>query len=104
MSTSNFLSSHSLRVGRHLREDPEDKVSLFVWLEGGRDDDVFSLRQPKPRADLPKIDEGLRASAGGMGEEKLPLQVDTGPANELRLQLELRHNAEQFDAQTLVWS
>lgn len=53
-------------------------------LEGGRDDDVLPCRQPQPIADLPQVDEELRASAGGVGEEKLPLQVDPGPARKLR--------------------
>lgn len=55
-----------------------------MWLEGGRDNDVFSSRQLEPRANLPQVDEELGASARSMGEEKVSLQVDPRPAGHLR--------------------
>lgn len=54
-----LCSSYSLGVGGLLRENPEHEVGLFMWLEGGGDDDVFPGRQPQPRADLPQVDEEL---------------------------------------------
>lgn len=78
------ILSHSLRFGGLLGENPQDKVGLFVRIEGGGDDDVFPGRQLQPRADLPQVDEELWASAGGVGEEKLTLQVDPWPACQLR--------------------
>lgn len=75
--------SHSLRFGRFLGEDPEDKVGLLVRLKGGGHDDVFPRRQPQPRADFPQVDEELRASAGGVREEKVPLEVDPRLAHHL---------------------
>lgn len=56
-------------------------------LEGGGDDDVLARRQPQPRAHLPQVDEELGASAGGVGEEKVPLQMDPRPARKLRGEL-----------------
>lgn len=50
---------HSLRLGGFLGENPEDKVGLLVWLEGGGDDDVLPSGQPQPRTDLPQVDEEL---------------------------------------------
>lgn len=76
-------SIHSLGVGGLLGENPEDKVALSVRLVGGRNDDVFPGGESQARADLPQVDEELRASAGGVGEEELPLQVDPGPACQL---------------------
>lgn len=54
-----------------------------MWLERGRDNDVFSSGQLEPRANLPQIDEELGTSAGSMGEEKVSLQVDPRPAGHL---------------------
>lgn len=73
----------SLRLGRFLGENPEDKVGLLVRLKGGGDDDVLAGRQPQPRADLPQVDEELRARAGGVREEKVTLEVDPGLAGHL---------------------
>lgn len=56
-------------------------------LESGGDDDVLPRRQPQPRADLPQVDEELGASAGGVGEEEVPFQVDPRPARKLRGEL-----------------
>lgn len=75
--------SHSLRFGRFLRENPEDKIGLLVRLKGGGDDDVLPCGQPQPRADLPQVDEELRASAGGVREEKVTLEVDPRLADHL---------------------
>lgn len=81
--------NHSLGVGGLLRENPEDEVSLFVRLEGGGDDDVFAGRQTQARADLPQVDEELWASAGGVGEEEVSLQVDPWPAHSLSVETEI---------------
>lgn len=53
------FSSLLLRFSGLLRENPENKVGLFVRLECGGDDDVFPRRQPQPGADLPQVDEEL---------------------------------------------
>lgn len=76
MNTYQDFLANSLRVGGLLRENPEDKVGLFVRLERGGDDHVFPGRQLQSRADLSQVDEELRAGAGGVGEEKISLQVN----------------------------
>lgn len=53
-------------------------------LERGGDDHVFPGRQLQSRADLSQVDEELRAGAGGVGEEKISLQVNAWAAFELR--------------------
>lgn len=78
---------YSLRVCRLLGEHPEDEVALFVWLKGGGDDYVLPFRQLQTWADLPQVDEGFWASAGGMTEEKVSLEVNPWTPSELRGEL-----------------
>lgn len=67
---------YSLRVSWFLREDSEDKVSLLLGFEGGRDDDVLPGGQLEARAHLSQVDEELRAGTGTVRQEEISLQVD----------------------------
>lgn len=84
---SHTFLRHSLWVRRLLWENSEDKVALFVWLKGRGDNDVLPNRQLQPRADLPQVDELLWASAGGVRQEEVPLQVDAWLSRKLRGEL-----------------
>lgn len=68
-----------------LSEDPEDKVSLLLGLKGGGDDEVLSGGKTNPRAHLSQVNEGLRASAGWMGQKEIFLQMDILTASVLRV-------------------
>lgn len=75
---------HVLCLGLFLREDPEDKVSLFVGLKGGGDDQVLSGGQAETCAHLSQVDESLRACTRWVTQKEILLQVDILAAFELR--------------------
>lgn len=60
-SAETTQKGHVLCLELFLREDPEDKVSLFVGLKGGGDDQVLSGGQAETCAHLSQVDESLRA-------------------------------------------
>lgn len=62
---------HVLRLRLLLSEDPEDKVRLFVGLEGGGDHQVLPGGQAEARAHLAQVDEGLGASAGRVAQKEV---------------------------------
>lgn len=45
-------------------------------LEGGWDDQVLAGRQGEAAAHLSQVDEGFRASGGGVTQEEVLVQVD----------------------------
>lgn len=63
MTLKHQHKQHVLCLRLLLSEDPEDKVSLFVGIKGGRDDQVLPGGQAEARAHLSQVDEGLRACA-----------------------------------------
>ena len=54
-----------------------------MCLEGGGHDEVLSRRQLEARADLPQVDERLRAGRLGMAQEEVLIQVDLSLPMEL---------------------
>lgn len=83
MSPKHTHTGHVLCLRLLLGEDPEDKVSLFVGLEGGGDDQVLPGGQAQARAHLPQVDEGLGARTRRMAQKEIFLQVDILAASEL---------------------
>lgn len=69
-------TGHLLCLGLFLREDPEDKVGLFVGLKGGGDDQVLSGGQAETCAHLSQVDESLRACTWWVPQKEVLLQVD----------------------------
>lgn len=59
-----MLDSPGLRL--FLCEDPQDKVRLLRGFERGRDNQVVARWEAEPGAHLPQVDEGIRASTGGL--------------------------------------
>ncbi len=72
------VRAHLLRVGGFLWENSEREVGLFLRLECGGYDDVLAGGQPEAWAHLPQVNEELRASAGRVRQEEIPLQMNTG--------------------------
>lgn len=75
--------NHSLRFCGFFRENPQHKIALFVWFEGGGNNDVLPCRQTEAWAHLPKVDEQLGASAGRVLEKEVTLQMHTCAAQKL---------------------
>lgn len=73
----------SLGLGLFLGEHPQDEVGLLGGFEGRRDDQVLARREAEPGAHLSQVDEGLRASAGGVAQEEVLLHVDARTASVL---------------------
>lgn len=97
-SSPAVFHGHLLRVCRFFRENSEDEVGLFVGLKGGGDDDVLPRRQPQPRADLPQVDEELRARTGGVSEEEISFQVDSRPPSQLNGESRVSRHSVHFKA------
>lgn len=57
-----FVVRNVLEISLFLREHPNVKVSVLVGFKGGGNDEVLSWGESEVVADLPQVDEGLRAS------------------------------------------
>lgn len=75
---------YSLEFSLLLRENSDAEVSVFVGLEGGRDDEVLARWQREAAAHLAQVDEGLGARSRGVALEEVAVEVDTSLAAVLK--------------------
>lgn len=72
MAISNGSSFRAL--GWFFREDPQDKLPLFIGMERRRNNAVVAWRQLEPGADLPQVNEGLGSPYGPVVPEEICVQ------------------------------
>lgn len=71
---------YSLEVSLLLGEHPDAEVSVFVGLEGGRDQEVLARGQREAAAHLAQVDEGLGARGRRVALEEVAVEVDASLA------------------------
>lgn len=74
--TTRRLRVNVLELGLFLREDSDAEVSVLLRLEGGREDQILPRGQTEAAADLSQVDEGFRASGGGVTQEEVLVEVN----------------------------
>lgn len=74
---------NSLELSLFLCEHSNAEVSVLVRLKGGWDDQILSRGQREAAAHFSQVDEGFRASSGGMMQEEVLVQVDVPLTAEL---------------------